>query len=180
MDKRILNVGCGNETYGTDFVDLYPSRKEVLKVEIDKERLPYKDNTFDEVRFYFAFEHLRNHEFVLTEIYRVLKKGGVLDLKTDNASYWYYSLDNKTHTGKYEHMGLYGNNDRHFGLFTDLHLINYFREYNFKIKKIKYVDTWGKLLSFKGKIVKIISSFLKKIKPLKRMGYGGIQIIGIK
>jgi len=31
MPKRILNIGCGNDTYGTDFLDLYPKRKEVKK-----------------------------------------------------------------------------------------------------------------------------------------------------
>jgi ubiquinone/menaquinone biosynthesis C-methylase UbiE len=178
--KKILNLGCGNDTYGTNFVDLYPQRNEVKKCRIDKERLPYRDNLFDEVRFYFAFEHLTNPEFTLKEIYRVLKKGGILDLKTDNASYWYYSLDNKTHTGRYENKEAYGKEDRHFGLFTDLHLLNYFLEFNFGIKKIKYVDTWGKTSSFKGNFVKIISKILRIVKPLRRMDYGGIQIKGIK
>lgn len=57
--KRILNIGCGNDTYGTDFVDLYPQRKEVKKCMIDSEKLPYSKNTFDEVRMYFVFEHLK-------------------------------------------------------------------------------------------------------------------------
>jgi hypothetical protein len=32
MGRKILNVGCGEETYGTHFVDFYPSRKDVIKV----------------------------------------------------------------------------------------------------------------------------------------------------
>ncbi len=47
---RILNLGCGKDTYGTDFVDIYLSRKEVIRCNIDKESLPYGDGTFDEVQ----------------------------------------------------------------------------------------------------------------------------------
>ena len=135
--KRILNIGCGKDNYGTDFVDLYPQRKEVKKCAIDSERLPYEDNTFDEIRMDFVFEHLKNHEHALNEAFRVLKKGGVLDLKTDNAGYWYYALDNTTHTGRYESTPMYGKKDRHFGLFTDHHLKNYFEETGFKSIEIK-------------------------------------------
>jgi ubiquinone/menaquinone biosynthesis C-methylase UbiE len=46
---RILNVGCGNDTYGTHFVDLYPTRKEVIKCDVNKERLPFPSNFFDVV-----------------------------------------------------------------------------------------------------------------------------------
>ena len=28
---KILNIGCGNDTYGTDFIDLYLQREEVIK-----------------------------------------------------------------------------------------------------------------------------------------------------
>jgi len=181
---RILNIGCGNDTYGTDFVDLYPQRKEVVKCAIDFEKLPYEDNTFDEIRMDFIFEHLKNHEQVLKECYRVLKKGGLLDLKTDNAGYWYYALNNTTHTGRYEAISEYGNDDRHFGLFTDHHLKNYFEDTEFKSIKIKSsydnAHTRGSKLSIKGRIVLIINFILTHIKPLKRMGYSQICVTGIK
>ena len=101
--KRILNIGCGYDEYGTDFIDLYPKREEVISFNVDsRNKFPFPNKTFDEVRMYFLFEHLRNHEHILKEIYRILKPGGVLDLKTDNASYWYFALDDKVHTGQYE------------------------------------------------------------------------------
>jgi len=53
MGKRILNIGCGNDTYGTDFVDLYPSREEVKRVDLEKEKLPFKKNSFEEI--YYSF-----------------------------------------------------------------------------------------------------------------------------
>ena len=68
--KRILNIGCGNDAYGTDFVDMYPQRKEVIKCNFEYESLPFEENTFDEVRCYFVFEHLKNREILLKEIKR--------------------------------------------------------------------------------------------------------------
>lgn len=177
--NRILNLGCGNDTYGTDFIDLYPQREEVLKVIIDKEKLPYKDNTFDEIRFNFVFEHLTNQQLVLKEIYRVLKKGGKLNLKTDNANYWYYCLDNKTHTGGYENNQPFGEKDRHYSLFTDLHLMNFAEYIGFKKYSVIYFDN-SCAESFKGKIVRLINFILRNFKPIRRMGYGGIQLVAIK
>lgn len=138
MKKRILNIGCGNDTYGTDFVDVYPERPEVKKVQIDEEKLPYKDNTFDEVRMNYVFEHLRNPKFVLEEIYRVLKKGGKLHLETDNAG-WFHFHNEK---GWGEHYGGYnfeehGDDDMHYGLFTTHHLENHLKKTGFKHFKVK-------------------------------------------
>ena len=45
--KRILNVGCGNDTFGTDFIDLYPMKKGVIKSDIDNEMFPFPNNSFD-------------------------------------------------------------------------------------------------------------------------------------
>ncbi len=179
---KILNVGCGNDTYGTDFIDLYPQRKEVKKCLIDSEKFPYPDNAFDEVRMYFVFEHLKNHEHALKEAFRVLKKGGILDLKTDNAGYWYYALDNKTHTGRYESVSEYGDKDRHFGLFTDHHLKNYFEDAGFKNIKIRqsYDNAKGKNLGWKGKAVLVINFIFTSLYPVRRMGFSEIQIKGEK
>jgi len=74
--KRILNIGCDKTTYGTDFVDLYPKRPEVKKCNIDTDRLPYPDETFDEVYSTFVFEHLTNPEHYFAESLRVLRGGG--------------------------------------------------------------------------------------------------------
>ena len=182
MKKRILNVGCGSDNYGTDFIDLYPSRKEVIKHELEKKKIPFKNNTFDEVRMHFIFEHLRNIDFVLKEIYRVLRPNGILDLKTDNASYWYHSLNNTTHTGRYEKNQGFGEKDIHLGLFTDLHLKNHLKDKKFRDIKIKYSynKAKGKNLSLKGKIVLLINFILTKIRPIRRMGYSELCVIAKK
>jgi len=136
MKKRILNVGCGSETYGTDFVDLYPQRKEVKKVNIDKEKLPYKDNTFDEVYSAFLFEHLKNPHKALLEMKRVLKKGGRIVLMTDNAAFLgFYTRGTlwwKVHNGGYTKLSGKGEEDKHFILFTSNHIESHLREAGFK------------------------------------------------
>lgn len=166
--------------YGTDFVDLYPQRKEVKKCNVDEEKIPYKKEVFDKVYSKCMFEHLKNPGLVLKEMNRVLKSGGEIEIITDNASYWYYALDNKTHTGRYESTEEYGSEDKHFSLFTDWHLNNHFKDAGFKVSKIEYLENVGKEVNFKGKVVSMINKFFKIFKPLRRMAYGRIRIVGEK
>lgn len=46
--ERILNVACGKDNYGTDFVDMYPRLENVTRCNIEK-GLPFPGDTFDEV-----------------------------------------------------------------------------------------------------------------------------------
>ncbi|MCP6719178.1 MAG: class I SAM-dependent methyltransferase [Patescibacteria group bacterium] len=176
MKKRILNIGCGNDTYGTDFVDVYPSRKEVIKCNLDEEKLPYKSDIFGEVYSSFNFEHLKNPGFVLKEMARVLKKDGVLILKTDNAGWWGYHNSKsryKVHYGGY-HFEDHGLEDKHYSLFTFHHLENHFKEAGLKIisSRIYQRDK----LRF---IITLINNFLNGTR-FKRMAYPQIEIIGKK
>lgn len=109
-----------------------------------------------------------------------MQKGGKVELKTDNASYWYYSLDNKTHTGRYEQNQVYGKEDRHLSLYTDCHLINRFEEEGLKSIELEYLHLSGNPKSIKGKIVVLISKIFQKIRLLRRLGYSSIKIIGVK
>lgn len=53
--------------------------------DIERERLPFADETFDEVLFNEVFEHLRiDPPFTVAEILRVLRPGGRLWLSTPN------------------------------------------------------------------------------------------------
>lgn len=57
----------------------------VIKLDIEKDKLPFKDNQFDLIVFSEVFEHLRiNPLGALNELYRVLKPNGVLMLTTPN------------------------------------------------------------------------------------------------
>ncbi len=91
----LLDVGCGEGylKYFCDFrkiefcgIEIWKKRFEVCKklgykmynCDIDNKSLPFKDKTFDVVVGSHVIEHLKNREFALKEMLRVLKKGGLL------------------------------------------------------------------------------------------------------
>jgi len=150
MKRKILNVGCGRETYGTNFIDIYPSRKEVIKCDLQREKFPFKDATFDEVYSRSVFEHLKNPGKFIEECNRVLKKGGELIIITDNAAYYKFHLrffkkDVGVHYERYSEKGKLirtrsGPKDKHYLLSTTLHLRNFLLDSGFKVKELKYLN----------------------------------------
>ena len=142
MKKKILNVGCGNDTYGTDFVDLYPSRPEVKKCHFDEKKLPYKNNTFDEVFCKGVIEHVKDPGRLIREMKRVLKKHGKLVIITDNAHFLGFHIIGTMHTGGYEKHGRVGggsgSKDRHYSFYTINHLKNHLEMAGMKEIRINY------------------------------------------
>lgn len=131
---RILNVGCGDETYGTDFLDLYPQRKEVIRYDANIDKMPYKDKQFDRVVSHNLFEHLQDRMLFLNECRRVLKDDGIFELQTDNAFYYGFHF-NRTHSGGYSGLGT---QDIHYSLFTVEHLKNYLKAADFEVLSQTY------------------------------------------
>ncbi|MCU0641421.1 MAG: methyltransferase domain-containing protein [Candidatus Margulisbacteria bacterium] len=172
---KILNVGCGNQTYGTDFVDLYPQRPGVAKCDVDREKLPYADASFDEVYSDNMMEHLKNPNLVLSEMVRVLKKGGRLVIITDNASFWAYHLGAKTHYGGYEER-LGQTEDRHYALYTAWHLTNHFRALGLQAIEREYLLIKHKHSSRLP--VKLGSWLLRRLWP--HLGSPQIKVTGVK
>ncbi len=160
--KRILNIGCGKDTYGTDFVDLYPSRKEVIRCNVDKQRLPFVNNTFNEVYSGNVFEHLTNPPHFLKEISRVLKNSGKIVLITDNAGclYFHFKSLGYFHTVHYGGHEGEGKLDKHYALFTPEHLKNWLKLAGFKKIRINYRILCSKTLG--GVIKKIFTKISKK------------------
>lgn len=104
---RLLDVGCGdgtlgyhaknmyNEIYGVDISEkaLKIARKRgviTFKVDLNKDKLPFQDNFFDAVTCLDVIEHVIDPRFLIKEIYRVLKTGGILIISTPNIRYWKY------------------------------------------------------------------------------------------
>jgi ubiquinone/menaquinone biosynthesis C-methylase UbiE len=185
MKKRILNVGCGTDTYGTDFTDKYPQRPEVKKCDQDKDKLPYPTNTFDEVIFTCVLEHLRNQGFALKEIHRVIKPNGKLYLLTDNANYWGWAVG-KTHLGGYDDAHIFGDENKHMALFTSQHLINQTKAVGFRKIRVKYeLITAGKKLQnikeygFRYFIPLLVKTILDRT-PFWRMGSSRLEVTARK
>ena len=140
---RILNLGCGNNDYGTDRVDLFETPTTTLVYDVEK-GIPFPDKTFTEVYERNLLEHLRNVGSHLSECLRVLKPSGTLNLITDNAACTRFYIFG-THMGRYEklHTG-----DHHYSVFTMNHLRNHIEAVGFSIVDIRYVktDTLGRFL----------------------------------
>lgn len=165
--KRFLDTGCGDiflsknilencdieEYHGIDISDsgvleAQQMRIKAIKLNVDQEYLPYKDNYFD---FIFAgelIEHLFDPDHLLLEVYRVLKEEGYFMLTTPNLASWHnrialllgyqphysevstkYSVGKLMTTDKYDVSG-------HLRLFTLRALKELLYLYNFKIIKI--------------------------------------------
>jgi ubiquinone/menaquinone biosynthesis C-methylase UbiE len=96
---KILDIGCGSYPYflmSTDFkekygidpsVDLFNTKDidiKLLKLNVAKQKLPYNSSYFNVVTMLAVFEHIERNELrlLLDEIFRVLKKDGILILTT--------------------------------------------------------------------------------------------------
>jgi ubiquinone/menaquinone biosynthesis C-methylase UbiE len=103
---KILDVGCGNgiitnylfsknqNTIGVDISSkmLNEAKKKYPKIKfkkMDMKALNFKDETFNGVFCFQAFEHIppEYQRKVLSEFYRTLQKGGILMFNTNNLLY---------------------------------------------------------------------------------------------
>jgi len=173
--KRILNVDCWTQTnYGTDFVDKYPIRKDIVKCDVDVDRLPYPDNTFDEVYSYDLFEHLTNPLFFLKESKRILKPDGRIILVTSYAHCinWVFNACVYTNPN--------AKGDRHYTLMNEYHLKNWFEKAGLKVTKIEFIEDDYVGNPIWKRIMKKTFHALFRHSPLWRFTCYGIKVVGKK
>lgn len=168
MEKRILNLGCGPDMYGTDRLDFVKTPATTLVHDLTKP-LPFPDETFDEIRAYGIFEHLKNCGNFVDEVFRVLKKGGKIDLVTTNAGYLVYHVlhDHNAYLEKESYAKTRHPDDFHRHMFVPSHLKAWFKDFS----KIEFYRT--------GRNVKGFKTFILKLLPFN-MGYEGIGVIATK
>ncbi|HEC68755.1 MAG TPA: methyltransferase domain-containing protein [Candidatus Omnitrophica bacterium] len=95
---KVLDLGCGDGDYGNSLKNMgfdvlsadidydrfkYHKIIPFVRLNIDRE-LPFPEGEFDYVLFIETIEHIYNPDFVIGQIRRVLKLGGVLILSTPN------------------------------------------------------------------------------------------------
>ena len=91
-----LNIGAG-KTRIPEFINIDISERADLKIDVSRDRLPFEDNSVDLVFSYHTLEHVTNYLFALSEIFRVLKHGGVFLVGVPYVSLTKYNLVNPYH-----------------------------------------------------------------------------------
>ncbi len=186
-EDSILDIGCSpcffmaflkKIGYNIEGIDANPEKDKIVKgeklkinkVNIEKEALPFEENTFDKILFLDVFEHLyTNPLFVMDEIKRVLKPNGYLIFTTPNG----YSLKRI-----FKFIGGIGWGEDIYKQFLKLKIIGYpghIREYsayelkkflkknNLEIEHCLFFDAGHKTGQKKNRIIKKILSIMGEI-----------------
>ena len=184
----LLTKSLQLSNYDVTGVDIAPERYtnvlsrlgvDVIKCNIEVERLPFADNSFDAAIFNELFEHLRiNPIFTLTEVLRILKPGGVLMLSTPNlrsiVGIKNFLFKNKAYScsakiykeyKKLETLGHMG----HVREYTTLEVSSFLRSVGFDVEKVIYR---GRYFGYKRMLLKLapqlspfVSYIAKKRNP---------------
>jgi len=106
--NRVLDIGCAKgylvlafkkiniDAYGVDISDYAIKhspkliKKNLIKINVEKQKLPFPNNYFDLVISTEVIEHISSHHFLLNEIKRVLKPNGRIFFTTPS-----HNLKNK-------------------------------------------------------------------------------------
>jgi len=119
---KLLDVGSGNGylKYFCDFgdidwhgIEIWEERFKdcerlgyrMYRCDIDSENLPFEDETFDVVVASHVLEHLKNREFALREMYRVLKNNGLIIVGTPIKPIFISNLLNFLYSFRVIHKG---------------------------------------------------------------------------
>lgn len=91
-----VNLGAGH-THLPEFVNVDLSPRADVSLNLDRDALPFEDDSVDLVFSYHALEHLENYLFALGEIHRVLKHGAALLVGVPYVTLTEYNLVNPYH-----------------------------------------------------------------------------------
>lgn len=160
-ELKVLDVGCGDKFLKEPF-----ERKGLLYQGIDidiidfnNDEFPFPDNSFDLVVSLAVIEHIKNTENFLSEINRILKKGGFVFLSTPNWCYAFKNFyDDYTHVRPYTKKSL-SKILSDFN-FEDIHIVPGLRNKYFWQYTMPFAEFFAMILPFTGD-AKFIPSFLK-------------------
>jgi len=137
---------------------------DIKKANIETEKLPYKNNTFDFIIFNEVFEHLRiNPILTLKEINRVLRPGGILLLTTPNLyaihKILMFNLGRSFNDAydEFNKLNIYGYMG-HIREYSTKEVRKFLKNTNFKIETVIYRNDYSffKYPGFKNIFIKLI------------------------
>lgn len=166
--RRVLNVGCGPDTYGTSRVDLH--RASAATELASALALPYRSGVFGEVRAANVLEHMPNPLLFLEEAARVLAPGGRLVLVTDHAGYAGYHFVGLRPGDNHRWHGARG--DRHYMLFTPAHLRNLCEAAGLRVLRTELFTKWrptllARLLALVARPLAMANVLVEAEKPAR-------------
>lgn len=94
--NSLVNIGAG-KTFIPGFVNVDIASVADVVIDLNKDPLPFADNSVDILFSYHALEHVENYLFALGEIHRVLRHGGWFLLGVPYVTLTEYNLVNPYH-----------------------------------------------------------------------------------
>lgn len=91
-----LNIRAG-QTFIPGFINIDIAPYADVSLDLNRDRLPYGDNSVDVVFTYHTIEHTDNYLFALSEIHRVMKHGAQLYVGVPYVTLTEYNLVNPYH-----------------------------------------------------------------------------------
>ncbi|ADX84919.1 class I SAM-dependent methyltransferase [Saccharolobus islandicus] len=183
--ESILEIGCGTGENLSYYVNKFHFKNaycveiassadaEIRKkgitpfiLDVNVSKIPLGDASIDVVIFEEVIEHLYNSDLIISEIKRVLKKGGILILSTPNLSSWINRLvlllgyqpfsHDVSFLGGFGRLKFKDQTNGHIKSFTLKAMLDYLKYFGFNVVEIRGVEADG-LSGFLTKIDKVFS-----------------------
>lgn len=90
---RLLDLGCNKNALKKYLPkEIEYVGKDYPEVDLEKSRLPFRNNSFDCVSMLEVMEHLKEPTHIIKEIKRVAKPNGIIFISLPNSNHIYYRL----------------------------------------------------------------------------------------
>jgi len=130
---NVLDVGCGRHKHGNIGIDY--SKESDADIIADAHFLPFQESCFDKAVSFSVLEHSPNPLDFLREQHRVLKPNGQIEVTTDNAQFYLWSVM-KLRGLRHES---YHATD-HYMVFNPEHVLRLFKLAKFRTKNWEFVS----------------------------------------
>lgn len=151
----ILDLGCGDGAYiqeiindnfiiGTDInFKILPKVRTTnsLFINVNAEKLPFKNNMFDSILCIDVIEHVENDKKIIKEVSRIIKKNGHLVISVPNKNFPFtYDIINKILKPFNKHLpiGIWGFGHKRIYSYNKLRLL--LEKNKFKIERTEYLN----------------------------------------